>query len=174
MSARLEDEYTRQPSARFVPMRSEDVGPISVIEAALYTFPWTAGNFRDSLAAGYSAWVLRDESSAGSGSAEGAGILGYFLLMAAVDEAHLLNISVAPGHQGRGVGLALLNKAVQTARDHRARSMILEVRPTNQRAIAVYQRYGFTRIGLRPGYYPISSQNHTDREDAIVMKLVLS
>jgi ribosomal-protein-alanine N-acetyltransferase len=100
-------------------------------------------------------------------------IIGYFVLMAAVDEAHLLNISVAAAHQGRGLGLATLNKAAETARDHRARSMILEVRPTNRRAIMVYQRYGFRQIGLRPGYYPISTHNRTDREDAIVMQLTL-
>ena len=123
----------------------------------------------DSLTAGYSAWVLREDWS-GLGTAP---VMGYFLLMAAVDEAHLLNISVASEYQGRGLGLALLHKATETARAHRARSMILEVRPSNQRAIEVYERYGFRLIGRRVGYYPISTENRTDREDALVMHLDL-
>ncbi|MGA2549802.1 MAG: ribosomal protein S18-alanine N-acetyltransferase [Burkholderiaceae bacterium] len=169
MSARLENEVRWQLRPRFALMRPADVQAIAAIETALYSFPWTAGNFRDSLAAGYSSWVLRED-----GGEQGEGpIVGYFLMMAALDEAHLLNISVALAHQGRGFGLALLNKATETAREHRARSMILEVRPSNLRALQIYERYGFRRIGLRRGYYPISTQNRTDREDAIVMQIAL-
>jgi ribosomal-protein-alanine N-acetyltransferase len=169
MSAQIEHPMSWQPETRFAPMCVEDIEAISAIEARLYTFPWTAGNFRDSLTAGYSAWVLREDWS-GLGTAP---VMGYFLLMAAVDEAHLLNISVASEYQGRGLGLALLHKATETARAHRARSMILEVRPSNQRAIEVYERYGFRLIGRRVGYYPISTENRTDREDALVMHLDL-
>lgn len=166
MSARPERELPWPALLCFEPMRSDEVDAIARIEARLYTFPWTIGNFRDSLAAGYSAWVLRDGSAQNGPSS----ILGYFLLMVALDDAHLLNISVATEYQGMGFGLALLNKSIETARDHRARTMILEVRPSNVRALSFYERHGFERIGVRRDYYPVSSENRIDREDAIVMQ----
>jgi ribosomal-protein-alanine N-acetyltransferase len=93
--------------------------------------------------------------------------------MAAVDEAHLLNVSVAPQWQARGHGLFLLRRAVELALDHQARSVILEVRPSNRRALAVYRRFGFREHGLRRRYYPASATDHQTREDAIVMRLPL-
>ena len=95
-------------------------------------------------------------------------LLGYFLLMAVVDEAHLLNVAVGAALQGQGLGRFLLNQAVACARGLGMESMLLEVRPSNLRALDIYQRYGFSQIGRRKGYYPADNQQ---REDAIVMRL---
>jgi [ribosomal protein S18]-alanine N-acetyltransferase len=168
MSAQLHCKTPLWDSVRFEVMAGEDIDAVVAIEQTLYSAPWSAGNFRDSLAAGYSAWVLRDVRLA-----EAHPLLGYFLLMCAIDEAHLLNVSVALPYQRSGFGLSLINKAVEVARSCRARVMILEVRPSNHRAIDIYERYGFEQIGLRPGYYPLSSQNASVREDAKVMRYVL-
>ncbi len=155
--------------ARFEPMQLSDLNDVVAIETTLYSAPWTLGNFRDSLAANYSSWVLRAAPNAQGHKA----LLGYFLLMAAVDDAHLLNLSVARAYQRRGIGLALLQKVIEVARSHRAANLILEVRPSNLRALHVYQRYGFQQIGLRQNYYPTNEGSGGGREDALVMSFLL-
>ena len=155
---------------RLVPMALDHVGQVAAIEKSIYAAPWTAGNFIDSLNAGYCAWTLWSDPHAASMPTS---LIGYFVLMAAVDEAHLLNVSVATTWQGRGHGLLLLRRAVELALDHKASSIILEVRPSNRRALAVYHRFGFREHGLRRRYYPASAEDHSTREDALVMRLPL-
>lgn len=146
---------------RFAPMQVDDLPEVLVIENDVYPYPWTRGNFLDSLFNRYEAWTVR----------EPAGLLaGYFLVMLAVDEAHLLNISVRHDLHGKGVGRIQLDKVTALSSEKGMTSVLLEVRPSNQRALAVYQRYGFVQIGRRKGYYPAA--NNT-REDAIVMRFSL-
>jgi len=156
MSARL-----KVGSIRFSSMREDDVPSVLRIEQAAYPFPWTGGNFLDSIRSGYLCRVARDDSR---------DIVGYFLMMMVLDEAHLLNITVDPAMHGRGYGLALLVHASECARDKSMRSIMLEVRPSNHRALAIYERYGYTRIGMRRNYYPAPDNT---RENAIVMKVPL-
>lgn len=150
----------RPTEERFMPMRVDDLDEIVPIETDLYPFPWTRGNFRDSLSAGYSAWTLR------TGSGE---LIGYAVVMIALDEAHLLNLSVAREFQRCGHGWRMLDSMASIARDHGARSMLLEVRPSNLTGQRLYVAYGFDRIGRRRDYYPAAG----GREDAIVMRIAL-
>ncbi len=143
------------------PMQDSDLEEVCALELAVYPHPWTRGNFADSLSSGYDAWVLRDE---------GGTLAGYFLVMGAVDEAHLLNVAVAPDRQGRGLGRYLLDKVAAVARGLSMTSILLEVRPSNTRALKVYEEYGFRMIGRRKGYYPAHEGR---REDAIVMRYTL-
>ena len=152
------------------PMALDDIAHVAAIEKSIYAAPWTAGNFVDSLNAGYCAWTLKADART---PPTASSLIGYFVLMAAVDEAHLLNVSVASTWQGRGHGLVLLRKAVELALEHKASSIILEVRPSNRRALAVYRRFGFREHGLRRRYYPASTEDHQTREDALVMRLPL-
>ncbi len=151
-------------------MLRSDLDEVIVIENDVYEAPWTRGNFEDSLAAGYSAWVARPAATTRGGAVQ---VIGYFVEMPAVDEAHLLNLTVARAFHRQGLGLRLLRHATMLARDHRARSLILEVRPSNRAAIVLYERYGFLNIGLRRGYYPASLVPPFAREDALVMRYVL-
>jgi ribosomal-protein-alanine N-acetyltransferase len=144
---------------RLMPMREADLDAVMELEQENYPFPWTRGNFADSLRSGYHARVLRSASGE---------LLGYFLMMYSVDEAHLLNITVAASLHGKGIGRWLLDQAGREAREQGMHSMLLEVRPSNQRALHVYQRYGFVQIGLRRQYYPAANNS---REDAVVMRL---
>lgn len=148
-------------SPRFSTMRVEDVPAVLRIEQAAYSFPWTGGNFLDSIRSGYACRVARDNTGQ---------IVGYFLLMMALDEAHLLNITVDPGLHRRGYGLALLDHASNWARDAGMRWVMLEVRPSNARALVIYERYGYARIGVRRNYYPAPGNA---RENAIVMRMAL-
>lgn len=153
---------TRTVSAlRFAMMRAQDVEEVVAVENDAYPFPWTRGNFLDSLASRYDAWTLRDAD---------ARLAGYFLLMHAVDETHLLNITVRPDLQGRGLGRLLLDKVIDLARSANMHSVLLEVRPSNEHAQAVYHHCGFKQIGIRKNYYPAGG---SAREDAIVMRLML-
>ena len=140
-------------------MQPEDVREVVAIEKAQYPFPWSAGNFNDSIKSGYQTWIVRDASEA---------LAGYFLLMPAVDEAHLLNITVRGDLHGQGLGRLLLDRAVEITRRLKLDSVLLEVRPSNLRALKIYEQYGFVRIGLRKDYYPAAGNA---REDAIVMRL---
>jgi ribosomal-protein-alanine N-acetyltransferase len=166
----IERSAASAPGTTFAPMQLSDVAEIAVIERSIYSAPWTEGNFIDSLNAGYCAWTLRTE---GAPRKTAPSIIGYFVLMAAVDEAHLLNVSIALPWQAQGHGLFLLRRALGVALDYKAQSVILEVRPSNRRAIDIYRQFGFRETGLRRRYYPASSADHQMREDAIVMRLKL-
>ncbi|MFC5473659.1 ribosomal protein S18-alanine N-acetyltransferase [Paraherbaspirillum soli] len=148
-------------SLSFAEMRMDDLDQVLEIEQRVYSHPWTRGNFADSIESGYQCWVLRDAAQL---------VVAYFFMMLAVDEAHLLNISVREDSQRRGIGKMLLDKVCALARENAMRSVLLEVRPSNTRAIAIYQRYGFAEIGRRRAYYPAAGDS---REDAIVMSLPL-
>ncbi len=148
-------------SLQFARMQVGDLPDVLTIENAVYPHPWTRGNFLDSLYSGYEAWTLREPAGT---------LAGYFLVMLAVDEAHLLNISVRRDLHGKGVGRMQLDKVVDIAKEKGMASILLEVRPSNHRALEVYKHYGFEQIGVRKGYYP--AVNNT-REDAIVMRFHL-
>ncbi len=150
----------RESAERFAPMQADDLPDVLAVEQAAYEFPWTHGNFVDSLRAGHSAWTMRD--SAG-------GLIAYAVLMLALDEAHLLNLTVTPACQRFGFGWRMLEAMAENARGYGARTMLLEVRPSNEAAQKMYERYGFVRIGIRRGYYPARD----GREDAIVMRVAL-
>ena len=141
------------------PMREADLAEVMAIEKAIYTHPWTQGNFADSLRAGYDCrtWRLNGE------------LIGYFVLMAAAGEAHLLNLSIAEPQQRRGHGTTLLREAAGLARALGAKNVFLEVRPSNRAAQGLYTRFGFRKVAVRRGYYPA----HSGREDALVLTLAL-
>ena len=158
MSASLQP--SPQPRITRRAMSARDVDTVQAIEASAYSFPWTRGNFIDSLAAGYLAEVLE---------ADGAAI-GYFVAMAGVDELHLLNVTVAPTHQGQGFGTLLLDAVNHHGLRLGFGRLLLEVRHSNLHARALYQRRGFVAVGLRRSYYPALQ----GREDAVVLCLHLA
>lgn len=155
MSARLEP----QPTLR--PIGVTDLDAVMAIEQRAYSFPWSRGNFIDSLAAGYAAQMLLD----GDGRP-----IGYFVAMPGVDEMHLLNLTVDPHWQGRGLSHLLMDAVDACCAERRAAMLWLEVRASNARARSLYVRRGFSEVGLRRGYYPAAQGQ---REDALVMSLKL-
>jgi ribosomal-protein-alanine N-acetyltransferase len=144
---------------RFSQMRTADLDEVTAIERAVYSHPWTRGNFSDSLNAGYQCCTFR----------MGPQLVGYFIMIIAVGEAHLLNLSVAAEHQRQGMGSALLHEALRNAREHGAKHLFLEVRPSNTAALRLYAAFSFRRIAERRGYYPAEQ----GREDALVLTLDL-
>jgi ribosomal-protein-alanine N-acetyltransferase len=155
MSALPQSSHERRP------MTVHDLDAVVAIENAAYGFPWTRGNFIDTLAAGYLAEVLEGRED---------GVVGYFVAMAGVDELHLLNVTVAPPRQGHGHGHALLDAVAGHGRRLGMATLWLEVRSSNLRARALYRRRGFAEEGVRRNYYPAAAGR---REDAVVMSLAL-
>ena len=153
MSAVLKERFQLNP------MRTADLEEVIAIERAVYSHPWTHGNFVDSLNAGYLCRTYRI----------GAELVGYFIMIVAVGEAHLLNLSVAAASQRQGMGSALLEEALRIARERDAKHLFLEVRPSNAPALALYSAFSFRRIAERRGYYPAEQ----GREDALVLTLDL-
>jgi ribosomal-protein-alanine acetyltransferase len=149
----------RMPSRSAVswrPLAAGDVAYVAALEAHIHAAPWTAGNFRDALAAGYSTRV---------GEREGR-IVAYGVLMLAPGEAQLLNLSVVHDARREGIGAALLDQFVDDAQRLGAEQIFLEVRVSNTAAIALYERAGFVPVGRRDGYYPGGDV----KEDALVMR----
>lgn len=143
----------------FRPMNAEDLADVVGIERTAYPYPWSLGNFSDSLASGYSCWLAEIDGKAA----------GYWVMMLVLDEGHILNCCVAPDWQGRGFGRQLVEHLIETARGHGMQMLYLEVRPSNTAAVFLYQKLGFETIALRRGYYPADHGT----EDALVMRLQL-
>ena len=137
------------------PMQESDFDAIMLIENSVYPYPWTRGIFGDCLRVGYSSWVLES----------GQDIIGYAILSAAAGEAHILNLCVAIEYHRQGYGQRILNRLIDLARWHHAKTLFLEVRPGNHSAINLYQNTGFHVVGRRPNYYPSAK----GREDALLM-----
>lgn len=140
-------------------MREADLAEVLAVEGAIYSHPWTRGNFADSLRAGYECWTWRDRGE----------LVGYFILLVAAGESHLLNLSIAASHQRQGRGSALLREVMRMARSEGGEQLLLEVRPSNLAAQGLYRKFGFRQVGVRKGYYPADG----GREDALVLEIGL-
>jgi ribosomal-protein-alanine N-acetyltransferase len=157
--ARQVSPATVAPAAagwRIRPLQASDLQQVLVVERRAYPFPWSEGIFRDCLRAGYSAWVLVDESDT---------VRGHAFMSMAVDEAHVLNLCVDPALQRQGHGRRLLVHLIALARAANATIVLLEVRKSNDAAIRLYDAQGFKRLGVRRNYYPAEG----GREDALVL-----
>jgi ribosomal-protein-alanine N-acetyltransferase len=151
---------TSQPQAiAFVAMDEKYLPEVVRIEQENMDFPWTAGNFRDSMKAGHHCVVLIQQEA----------VIGFAVLMMVLDEAHLLNIGIDKRYRGQGLGKQLLRWVMQTARTLGGLNLFLEVRPSNHVAIKLYESIGMNEMGLRPGYYPALH----GREDALLMGCAL-
>ena len=141
------------------PMVHDDIAQVADIERRSYEFPWSHGVFRDCLLAGYHCIVLERESS----------VVGYSILSIAAGEAHILNLCVDPKFRQLGYGELLLDEILKRATHAEVREVFLEVRPSNEAAIALYRKKGFRLIANRPAYY----QALDGREDAAVLSKLI-
>ena len=155
--------------ARLENLRVDMIDAVCAVEQTAYSHPWNRANFIDSMAAGYHCQLLVGPGSGAGTDATGDTLLGYFIAMKGVDEVHLLNITVAPAFQRQGWAPLMLEALAGWSRGQGAQWLWLEVRVSNARALQVYERNGFRRVGMRKAYYPA----HGGREDAVVMSLRL-
>jgi [ribosomal protein S18]-alanine N-acetyltransferase len=147
--------------ASFAPMQAHELQDVMQAEREAYLWPWSEGNMKDSIDKGQCCQTLRGLQGE---------LLGYYIAMPGAGEVHLLNITVSPVYQRQGWARVLLDNLHDWARACQAQWVWLEVRVSNERAIAIYEQYGFRKIGVRKAYYPLDG---SEREDAIVMNHAL-
>lgn len=135
-------------------MEIDDIDAVMQVETSVYTYPWTEVIFRDCIRVGYDCWLALFENS----------IVAHAVISVAAGESHILNISVAEHHQGRGIGKQFIEYLVDIAKKKQASMIMLEVRPSNVAAIHCYNATGFNEIGCRKDYYPAPN----GREDALL------
>lgn len=150
----------RETRAHIRLMRHEDLPHVADIERRSYEFPWSHGIFRDCLLAGYKCIVLEVDGQ----------VSGYGILSVAAGEAHILNLCVEPTYRSHGFGEQLLDEMLFRARTAPVEEVFLEVRPSNENALALYRKKGFHQVANRPAYY----QARGGREDAAVLKKKLT
>jgi ribosomal-protein-alanine N-acetyltransferase len=127
---------------------------IEAIEKRAYPTPWSRSMFASELAKPTSICI---------GAFEGEDLLGYVINSRYVDAWHVMNVAVAPEHQRRGIATRMLEHLFELTRDDERRGYTLEVRVSNEEAIALYEKLGFEARGIRRGYYT------DNREDALIM-----
>ena len=158
MSAEL-DRLKGVQDIRFRPMLVPDIAAVAAVERASYLFPWSEGVFRDCVRVGYLCRVVEADGE----------VAGYGIMSFGAGEAHILNVCIRSDLRGAGVGRKLMDFLLARARDEYMQEVFLEVRPSNNVAIRLYETLGFARVGVRKSYYQAS----TGREDALVYKLEL-
>lgn len=159
------------PSCRLRPLGSADFDRVLQLERVLFgAGAWTYGMLADELAALGRWYVVAEPAGPDAVAVYGIGpkpVVGYAGLWFDGDDAQIMTIGVDPHYQRHGVGRALLEALVERARKLRAGAVLLEVRVDNAPALALYEKYGFERIGLRKRYY------QPEDKDAFTMRLDL-
>lgn len=150
----------RIESVEIAPLLRSDLAEMAAIDSASDPAPWSLTLFESSFQAGQLGHQAR---CAGQ-------MVGYSLMQVVQDEAELLRIAVLADFRRAGIGRRLLSEVIATAIAADCQRLLLEVRATNQAAIALYQQAGFRTVGQRRGYYP-ALPGSQQREDALLMAL---
>lgn len=135
-------------------MRSGDVPAVAELEAQIFSQPWSAQGFWDALALPDTVFLVAEEEHR---------ILGYIGMYLSIDEGEITNVAVAPDARRQGVGQELLLQIKREAKQRAVGRLVLEVRTSNEGAIALYEKNGFSVAGVRKGFY------EHPKEDAYIM-----
>lgn len=135
-------------------MRSGDVPAVAELEAQIFSQPWSAQGFLDALALPDTVFLVAEEKHR---------ILGYIGMYLSIDEGEITNVAVAPDARRQGVGQELLLQIKREAKQRAVGRLVLEVRTSNEGAIALYEKNGFSVAGVRKGFY------ERPKEDAYIM-----
>ena len=150
----IERKY--DPPLNLRDLSERDIPLLKQIEEEAYEVGWSKGNLVDALNENYIAKALINNSV----------MVGYYFWQKVLDECHLLNFTIASERQRRGLGNWMLSQLLLSLRTKGIAAIYLEVRPSNETAISLYSKFGFSIIGRRKNYYP----GKEFREDALVMK----
>ena len=136
-------------------MKLEDVPQIAAIERLCFSAPWNENMIISSWESRLSCWLVAEIDGC---------VAGYVGSEAVLDSADMMNIAVHPEYRRRGIAEALIDALVNALREKGSRALSLEVRASNDPAIALYEKLGFTQVGLRKNYY------RNPKEDALILR----
>ncbi len=136
-------------------MKSHHVSQVAELEKLCFGDPWSANSIACELAHDFSFWLVAEEDDR---------VVGYIGSQIAFPEADVMNVAVHPDHRRLGIGEILVDTLATELKHMSCTSLTLEVRASNAPAIALYEKLGFTQIGLRKNYY------RNPKEDAIIMR----
>lgn len=134
---------------------ARDVLPMALLDSLCFAAPWSEESFRQEVTENNLALYLVAET-------DGV-IAGYAGVWAILDEGHITNVAVHPDYRRRGIASALMEILIRSCEEEGITCQTLEVRPSNQAALALYAAFGFREEGRRKGYY------EDNGEDALIM-----
>lgn len=136
-------------------MKKEDILQLAELEKLCFSDPWSVSAFEYELKNPLSLWLV---------AAEGGTVAGYIGSQTVMGETDMMNVAVAPAFRRKGIGERLILSLIDQLKDQQSHCLTLEVRISNDTAIALYQKLGFIQVGCRPGYY------RNPREDALILR----
>lgn len=136
-------------------MRQDDILAVAEIEAACFSQPWSAQGFLDALKLADTVFLVAEEKGQ---------LLGYAGMYTTLDEGEITNVAVSAAARCCGIGGKLIAELIKEAKSRSLTDIILEVRVSNAPAIHLYEKYGFSKQGVRKGFYEFP------KEDAYIMR----
>ena len=139
----------------FCDMTAEHVSFVADLEKICFSDPWSEKSVASELSNPLSLWIvaLQDDQVAGYVGSQTCG-----------EESDMMNIAVHPDHRRQGIAEGLVDRLIEKLKARGSQSLTLEVRASNTPAITLYEKLGFSRVGLRKNYY------RNPREDALILK----
>lgn len=136
-------------------MSAAHVSQIAQLEKLCFSDPWSEKSIETELSCRLSLWLV---------ALDGEMVVGYVGSQTVIDETDMMNIAVHPEYRRRGIAEALIDALVNALREKGSRALSLEVRASNDPAITLYQKMGFSQVGRRPNYY------RNPKEDALILR----
>ena len=136
-------------------MTQAHVGQIARLEKLCFSDPWSENSITSELNCRLSCWLV---------ALEGDILVGYVGSQTVIDESDMMNLAVHPEHRRQGIGEKLVGALENALRERGSKALTLEVRASNEPAIALYEKLGFAQVGLRKNYY------RNPREDARILR----
>lgn len=136
-------------------MNENHIAAVAELEKLCFCDPWSENSIASELKNPLSLWLV---------AVEGENLCGYIGSQSVMDEADMMNVAVHPDFRRQGVGQRLVDSLVSALKERKVQSLALEVRVSNESAVALYKKLGFATVGCRPNYY------RHPKEDAYIMR----
>lgn len=140
-------------------LSKEHIPQLTEIEEYCFADPWSSNAFEYELTNPLSVWLV---------AMDGELVVGYIGSQTVLDESDIMNVAIRPEYRRNGIGHSLIMELISFLKEKGVCSLSLEVRKSNEPAIRLYTKLGFTQVGLRPNYY------RHPKEDAIIMRKELT
>lgn len=140
---------------KIIPMTGDHVSSVAALEAICFADPWSENSVASELNNPLSLWLVAVEDDV---------IVGYVGSQTVMGETDMMNVAVHPDHRRGGIARRLINVLIQSLKARESHCLMLEVRASNEPAIALYTDLGFVEVGRRRNYY------RNPKEDALILR----